>query len=194
MRLYIIRHPQTLGNINRLVSNPNEGNISSHGYKQIDEISKRLINTSVDRIYSSNSERCIPLAEKIQEYNLTKPELIISQSIAERNPGNLIGYSKKCLENLATDESPKNGESTIDVYNRASNFISYLIEQKIEKNLIVSHGFFLKNMIGYCMGLTPEQSTKSIKVSNCSLSIIDYIDGEHFRIEILNSKEHLRGL
>jgi len=190
MRLLLVRHPVTKANMEGIIHG-NDELIAEKGYEQIEKLNNYLRRERIDSIYSSDSQRCKVLAQKLANERGLIPRY--SSLFMEINNGDWSGSRKeeitpRLLEN--PDFSAPGGESLNDLAERCRISYDYLISQEIERILLISHGWFLKMFLGVQLGMNPIYSIKKLKFSNCAISEVR-IEGGELTIEYLNKRDFL---
>lgn len=158
----------------------------------MEKLIRRLRTESFDLVYSSDSERCRVLAERIRES--LGLDVIYSPLFREKNPGSWAGLTKKQLEDLIDGDylytRPENGESVYDVSIRAKTALDFILNGPVSRVLLVSHGFFLKMFLGNQLGMNLRDAANMLKFSNCAMSEIE-TGGIGCRLEYLNNRDFL---
>jgi len=190
MKLLLVRHPVTKANIEGVICK-NDEIIAEKGYEQIEKLNNYLKREQIDSIYSSDSQRCRVLAQKIA--NEKRLIAVYSSLFREINNGDWYGLRKneitpRFLEN--SNFSAPEGESLNDLAERCRISYEYIISQDIERILLISHGWFLKMFLGVQLGMNPVNSIKKLKFSNCAISEVR-IEKRELAIEYLNKRDFL---
>ena len=68
-KIYIVRHTQTVGNVEKRLTGRKDYEVTEEGKKYIELLTERLKNTKFDKIYSSISGRAIKTVEPIAKLN-----------------------------------------------------------------------------------------------------------------------------
>jgi broad specificity phosphatase PhoE len=193
MKILMIRHPISEGNVNQIAQDNKEGKVHKRGYLQIDELSLRLKGEKFDHLYSSDSERCKELSTRLGELFDLNPEY--NSLFREVGNGKWYNLQKSEMSLYRFEENsdfaPPGGESLNQLYDRARIANEHILNSGKERVVLVSHAWFLKAFIGRYMGLSPKKSMQKLKFSNCSLSEI-HIEGEKFMVEYLNDRSFLK--
>lgn len=95
MKLYLIRHGETLHNREKITQGHLDTNLSYSGFIQAQKVGIRLKEVKFDIIYSSNLLRAKITAQKIHEFQ--KCDIVFDERLRERNFG--IFQGKKSSEN-----------------------------------------------------------------------------------------------
>lgn len=193
MKIVMIRHPVTLANIEGVIQHEVEGEIAPEGYRQIERVLHRLESEQFDACYSSDAYRCKVLAEAISKSKDISPHY--NPVFREINNGYWNGRKKEDIERLILADPlnarPENGESLQDLANRSIQGLDIIKRNKGERNILISHGWFLKLFLGLQLGMNPIDAIKKLKFSNCALSEIT-LSGDSCLIEYLNNRDYLR--
>lgn len=150
MKISVVRHGQTTGNIGRIVESRIGGKLTEKGIAQAKETSEKLRNERFDAIFCSDMQRCIDTAGYIRTYHPKTP-FFIRDDIREMDKGIYNGGSWDDLpEYINTDKyiqtKFEEGESWTDVENRVRRFVDELYGQPYEHVLVVTHDGVLKAM------------------------------------------------
>ncbi len=192
-KILITRHGETKENVDGVVQGKEHGNINKKGFEQIRDLIEKLKKENISKIISSDVARCKVTTEEIlKEINV--PAEYISL-IREKDNGDFVGKSHKNFDwaelsgTFETRKAP-NGENLIEVRERTRKFFKELTEKYVDSNetiLIVSHGAFLKILLGDLLGMSLHDSIFKLYISHCSLIEID-LDKKY------NSKYQLKSL
>ncbi len=193
MRILAIRHPVSEANTKGIVQHNQKGEIDKEkGPQQITDLLVRLKDEKFDSLYSSDAERCKILAEKIAKFKGITPQY--NPLFREINNGKDFGRKKDEIERLIVENPdmycPENGESLIDFRNRVEIGKRYIIERGGQRVVLISHGWYLKMLFGSFLGLTPLDSIRKLKFSNCAISEVR-IENGNAMIEYLNNRDYL---
>ena len=198
LRLYFMRHGETVWNTERRYQGMTDIELSEEGLRQAECAAKRFKNIKIDKIYASPLKRAMKTAEKIAaEKGL---EIISEDDFREIHFGEWEG---KTVPELTEKygESYTNfirephkygfpGEGSVEnVINRIKPGIDRLIAEDEGNVLIVSHGGIIRLMIRYIMGLDSSWFTK-MWINNTGVSIIEIKDGRKLLLT-LNDSAHL---
>src|SRR3989344_2428683 len=192
MKLVMIRHPVTLANVQGVIQHEVEGDIAPRGYEQIERLVSRLQLEHFDYCYSSDANRCRILAEAISKSHELSPQY--SSLFREINNGVWNGSKKADIERLSLADQinvkPENGESLQDLADRTIRGLDLLKSCEGERNILISHGWFLKMFLGLQLGMNPVDAINKLKFSNCAISEIE-LKEQGCLIEYLNNRDYL---
>ncbi len=198
LRLYFMRHGETVWNTERRYQGMTDIELSEEGLRQAECAAKRFKNIRIDKIYASPLKRAMKTAEKIAaEKGL---EIISEDDFREIHFGEWEG---KTVPELTEKygESYTNfirephkygfpGEGSVEnVINRIKPGIDKLIAEDEGNVLIVSHGGIIRLMIMYIMGLDSSWFTK-MWINNTGVSIVE-IKNDRRLLLTLNDSAHL---
>lgn len=191
--IYLVRHALTIENEKGLSQGHKFGTISETGYKQIEHLCKHFKTLLVDVIISSDLARCQITARELEK--VTKAPVLFSPLIRELARGDWEGTQKvqadyDALPGSFEERKPPNGESLIDAQKRAIQFWKDIQQFDSENIAVVTHGGFLKLLIGHILGMPTKDSILKLHIKNCSISIIQ-INNEETRLLVLNHTAHL---
>lgn len=191
--IYIIRHAITIENEKGISQGHKFGTISETGYKQIKHLCEHFKTLPVDVIISSDLARCQITARELEK--VTKAPVLFSPLARELARGDWEGTQKiqadyDSLPGSFEERKPPNGESLIDAQKRAIQFWKNIQQFDKPNVAIISHGGFLKLLIGSLLGMSIKDSILKLHISNCSITIIESI-GENIKLRVLNHTAHL---
>lgn len=193
MKLVMIRHPVTLANVQGVVQHEVNGDVAPEGYEQIERLVSRLQPEHFDYCYSSDANRCRILAEAISKYR--EISLQYSPLFREINNGVWNGSKKADIERLSLADPinvrPENGESLQDLANRTKQGLEFIKSRGGERNVLISHGWFLKMFLGLQLGMDMVDAITKLKFSNCSISEIE-LKEQGCLVEYLNNRDYLK--
>lgn len=131
-------------------------------------------------IISSDSPRCKTTSEEVNK--VLDKEIIYSKLVREK--GNGLWEGKKdnevswdSLEGTFETRKAPEGENLMEVRERGRKFLQDLMKNKKYSNLnilVVSHGAFLKVLIGDLIGTDIEKSVLNLFIDHCSLTLVDF--------------------
>jgi len=199
MRLILVRHGETEGNVRKHNQGQQHGELTKRGIEQAKRTALRLKDTKIDKIYVSDLKRAVDTAAEIIKFH-PKTEVTYEPALREQchgiYEGSPYGTIGKAAEKAGVKKhhfKPEGGESVVELQERITTFLHKIIHKhKNETVLIVSHGgtirFFL---IGFLKA--PEEQWEDYKHENCAVTELDIDEKGH---KILNFKciKHLTGI
>lgn len=174
MEIIFVRHAETKNNVYGIIQGPEHGDINENGKRELKKVSKLLKNEEIDIIYSSDIPRCKITSERINRFH--KLQINFTKLIREKYNGDWTGKKYKevdwdQLEGTFESRKVDNGESLLDVKARAREFINKLLKDYGNTNkkiLVVSHGAFIKILIGVLLNMDIKSSIFNLKINHCS--------------------------
>lgn len=187
-RVYLVRHGESEGNIG-LLRQGSSTPLSEAGKKQVEAITKRFENISIDRIISSPQTRAKHTAEAINRV-LNKPIEFSDLLIERKRPSSLIGKPKQDPSVLEIDEQIKkhfhdtgwrhsDEENFQDLKNRAILLFKHIESLEEQNILLVTHGVFMRMIASYIVlgeKLTSHQYWDFfvvLKMNNTGITILE---------------------
>lgn len=182
--LYLMRHGETLFNVQRKIQGWCDSPLTENGKKQALNIKKQLeeLKITFDHIYTSTSERCCDTAELIADQPYTR-----LKGIKEVNFGTLEGESEDLnpdtLEEYETFFVQYGGESVSEVRHRMNENLTAIMEKEDHEHvLVVSHA-------GACMNFLMSQKIDLFKMKkpfkNCTVVVLEYEDHQFQLVNVL---------
>lgn len=155
MKLFLLRHTQSLGNKEKIAGSIIDHELSEEGKKDAKELVSVLSKNKYDFFIVSPLKRTTQTIQPFLD-TLEKPRVVMEPLTIERSLGEFIGtprgtFAKHCEENDLDRVSyrPKNGESIVDVFERAKKIFALITEKyKDESIFICGHKVFL-----HCLAL-----------------------------------------
>lgn len=198
LRLYMMRHGETVWNTERRYQGMTDIELSQTGIKQAECAEKRFENIEIDKIYCSPLKRAMATAKPIAEAK--KLDIIPEENFREIHFGEWEGMTVPELKakygdtymNFIKNPHLYNfpGEENIsNVINRLKPSLDRIIENESGNILIVSHGGIIRLMIIYIMGLDNSWFTK-MWINNTAISIIEIKDDRRLMLTV-NDSAHL---
>lgn len=199
-KLIIVRHGQTLWNLERKYQGHSDIALSETGLKQAMAVAERLAEESVDAVYASDLSRACKTAEHIAaKHNLTVtivPELreikfgewegLTYDEITEKWPG-LLGKLWTTPDEL---EIP-GGETFQQLKARAYTAIKKIVaDHPGQTVVVVAHGGTIGTILCAILDIHLNH-VWSIRQDNTAVNIIEYYDGRP-TITLLNCIRHLK--
>ena len=176
LQLYIIRHAESMGNINpdneSIQNNPK---LSEHGKTQAKALGERFKNFKPDFIYSSPLERAKNTAMEISI--ATDTEIVFWDELREANTLIVNG------EFFKEDESDESLESR-------AQFIIETLKTKHKNHesvVIVSHGTFMSYLCCAALGI----ENVDFCSYNACVTKINFREGKNPKLALLNDISHL---
>lgn len=200
--LYIIRHTQTLGNVEKRLTGRKDYELTEEGITFIKKMEERLKNLSFDVAYCSTSERTKKTIQGIADKN--NIPIIENENLCEMYFGIYDGWKWEDVNkvnpeihqmHITTNEimGIKEQESTKQVALRMRREILDIANKNKGKNILIcSHGVAIE---AFLRTITNEKFTERIEEhsqKNTSINIVDFNEeNQQFYIRVLNDIRHL---
>lgn len=207
MKLYIVRHGVTEGNIND-IHQTDDTPLTKAGILQARQVANRLKGRGIEVIYTSPHVRTFTTSQIISKA-LGLPITIWDQLIEIRKPKEIRGKPigsfevakiEKTLHKSFQSKSKKisDEENFFDVRKRAALVLNKLVKEHRQQTvLMVSHGTFIKTLVAtmfFGKSLTPKmflQIRRSLYVENTGITIAQHNPKKGFRLFSWNDTNHL---
>ena len=175
MNLYVVRHGETIWNVERKVQGITDIPLTEKGMKEAEELQELISTLNIDVVISSPLERARETAKILVDFKLP---INTDDRIKERdwgmNEGALIDAVDRwdCWD-VVLNTKVQNIECVQDFMYRVSNFIEEIkIKHKDKNVLIVTHSA-VSRVIHYLLGTIPEDANLS-RIDIPNLRIIEY--------------------
>lgn len=190
MKLYLVRHGQTLFNVVHRIQGWSDSPLTKEGIYQANLLRKGLQDIAFDAVYSSTSERAVDTATLIMEGR--SMEVTCLKGLKELNFGTLEAEYEADV--LAPDGSSHEigyiaygGENRQLLQDRMMKTLVNIAQQHPHGNvLVVSHGASIMNVL---MKIDSEKvkqyRQKGLHIENCSVTILSYEDGK-FTVDVIS--------
>lgn len=201
-KLYIVRHTQTVGNIEKRLTGREDYEITDEGQKYIEKLNKRLENIKFDKVYASTSGRTIKTIKELA--NLNNCEIETTEELCEMYFGIYDGWKWEEVNktNPQIDKYHQetneimgipNQETTQEVTDRMYNFIRKISNENLGKTILIgSHGVAIEAFLRKITGEKFLERIEEYSQKNTTVNIVEY-DSEKdiFEIIVLNDISHL---
>lgn len=173
MKLYVMRHGETITNTMHLISGNKEADLTKRGIKQAKEAKKHLQDIDFDYVFASPLSRA-----RITASTVSDKSIIIDKRLIERDYGNLdmkrkadVNYDGFWNYNLNLDY---NGENIRDLLKRVENLIQDLKNEYLGKNiLLVTHSGVARAIHYYITGIPQDGDLTKLEIPNCSVRVYE---------------------
>jgi broad specificity phosphatase PhoE len=192
-RLILIRHGETVHNVDGIAQGWNDSALSPRGEEQVAALAERVAAMAVDAIYSSTLNRALSTARAIAK--LTKHEIITLDELREMNYGDWEGQLfldvRKNDDEIYRrwiddgDVPCPNGESHNDVRRRMETAVSMMEGRRV---VAVSHGTAIRIAATALLDL-PISAARQFAQDNASINIF-MRRGDRFVVKLWNDTSH----
>ena len=179
MKLYVVRHGQSEGNIAPRHSGQTAVALTESGRRDARRAGELLSGISFDRIFSSDLLRAKETAALALPEALVEP-LPLLREIDVGSLGNrffddcIAEYGPSYLENKArTDFRPYGGESLHELFARATAFVELLRGLPCDRVCAFSHAGFISMLLSASVGAEPTAKPGITLPENGSVSVFE---------------------
>ena len=172
MFLFMIRHGETEGNVQKLFYSQIDMPLTEKGRQQAEAIRPVLEKYKFDRVYASDLSRALETAKLI----LPGCEPIPVPELRECQMGWIDGHTHAEIIGkygyLNDHYEPFGGESPDDMCKRLRVFLSKVEAEGCEKVAAVAHSGTMKAMIRIALGM--DCQTSNLLSTNCNIAVFRY--------------------
>lgn len=202
MRFFVIRHGETLWNVDGRFQGQKDTALNEKGLAQAASLAERLTGHSFEAVLTSPLERarktaeiisskCVcghfEIIEALTEINHGDWEGALAADVALRWP-DLLDRWHKAPE---TVKMPGHGgESLADISRRAVPAVEEAAAKYRGDVLLVSHDAVIKVLLCYWLD-APLSSFFRFQVPNCSITVVEIKDGISPRMSLMGDASHL---
>jgi broad specificity phosphatase PhoE len=177
MKIYLVRHGESTGNLNRTFCGHTDVELTPNGVMQAQNMAKLFENIDVEKIYSSPLKRAHNTAMEISK--IKNMDIEVNDLLKEINFGVFEGLkwdeieekypedAKKSIVNNINFEY-KNGENYNDVLKRVTKFF----QDFTDNSIIVAHGALIRIILSY-FKLISDENIFEFPVNNCDVIVVD---------------------
>jgi len=192
--LYIVRHGQSMGNIQGIMTGQTDVKLSELGKKQATVTAEYLKNIHFDTAYSSDLSRAYETAQEILKYH-GNIEISLDKRLREIDVGDWEGELYDELPKIYPVEygiwlsdisksCPLNGESPLAAYDRINSVIDEIARANEGKTvLIASHAMALKCLATRVLYNDASRLKDTKWSTNSSVSVFTYDLGKYELVE-----------
>lgn len=187
-QLLIVRHGETLENLQRICQGQMPGTLSAKGIEEAHCIGKCLRDFEIDHCYSSDLQRAVDTTRAIVSYN---PNLPVSEDTRLRE--RYFGSFQGCTFPPSLDDfvPPEETETPEAIAERLQSFLSDIRARHTNETvLIVSHGFTIRVLMSIAGYLQSAELETVDDLKNASLTIVD-MSGENYDVKLFNDTSHI---
>ena len=195
MKIYLIRHGETNGNLQKWHQGWGDSHLTEKGIEQAKAVRAIVTKKKYDRIICSDLLRTRQTCNIIfGEY----PEIEYDARLREINNSVLMGqsldelykrYGNEYRNNCHNmDYSSYGGESADEMLKRTADFLRSMEKDTTSERIaVVTHGGTIKAIISNILGC--KLYAPHFRIDNCSVSVLKYHDGTWSILHINNRKE-----
>ncbi len=203
-RVYMVRHGATELTAEDRFAGSTDVTLSAEGRGQVAALAVRLEGETLDAVYTSPLRRTVETAELLAAPHGLEPT--IEPGLSEIDYGRWEGLRRTEVQSRFGEEyelwqedpltiAPRNGESGINVLNRALPVIRRIVEAHRHRTVaIVSHKGTNRLLISSLMGFDVRGYRDRLDQSPAGLSILDFMSESRARLRLLNDVSHYEGV
>ncbi len=181
--IYIIRHGQSLGNLQGGFAGHTDYPLSDLGHRQARMTADYLRDAHIDVVLSSTLSRAVQTAQPIaadrgltvlpcaefMEMNFGKWEGMPLDAVEAKYPGSITEWKTEMYKTVCPD-----GESMVECYDRAIKALQNAAKTYKDKDIcIVSHGALIKCMLCYLHGFAVTDIQRAAWADNASVTTVE---------------------
>ena len=195
MKLTLVRHAESEGNVRKLIQGHTDYPLTQNGHEQAQRVAKRFAGERFDAIYASDLERASQTAQAIIDKH-PESEVVYDERLRERYFGTLEDRStQELFDNGYTEQqvwgAPEGGEDVETFKQRIFGFLDDLWEEhRGEHVLLVTHSGFITRLV---LTLTEagEDEYRNYKSRNTGVTVIEFDLERNHTLRLLNCCAHL---
>ena len=202
-KIYLVRHTQTVGNIEKRLSGRTDFELTLDGKKYVEKLTNRLKNIKFDKAYSSISGRAVKTIEpicKLQGLEIEKTDKLcemdfgIYDGLKWEEVNKINPKIKQTQDEINEIAGIPGQESTEEVANRMFSFIRTVSIQNAGKVILMSsHGVAIEAFIRKVNHEKFSENKEANSQKNTAINIIEYdIEKDNFEVTLLNDFRHLK--
>lgn len=192
MKVYLIRHGETTGNVEKFHQGWGSVGLTEKGTEQAKKLKNVITKKKFDRIICSDLLRTrqtcsILFGERDDiEYEPRIREINNSVLMGQHGDELYLKYGEPYREDCRRlDYSAYGGESAASLLDRTADFLRELQGDTMSKRIaVVTHGGTIHAMLSFVLGM-PLYSPP-LRIENCSVTLLEYTDG--WTVRHINNK------
>ena len=200
-RLFIVRHTETIGNIEKRLTGRKDYEITENGQILIQKLTKELENIKFDKIYSSTSGRAIKTIEQIA--NKQKLKIEESDELCEMYFGIYDGWKWEDVNKIQPEIKQKQNEineiigipkqeSMEETANRMYNYVLKISKENEGKTILISsHGVAIEAFLRKIENIKFKYERKKFCQHNVAINELEY-ENNKFKIIRLADIDYLK--
>lgn len=186
MKIYIVRHGETVANAAGRMQGIEDGPLNENGIKLAEITGRNLTGIRFDAAYSSPLARAVQTAELILKNSGNNCRIIYDDRLKEFDMGDYEGHNfkkenlpgvKEFLVNPITVGAFPNGEDIHHVMQRTQECLKEIADKNPENVLVSSHGCAVRAMLNFLYD-DPSDFWQGHVPYNCCINIVEVKDGK----------------
>ena len=164
--LYLVRHGETVDNVNQIMQGQTQGKLTENGIRQAQEVRDQLASEDFSAIISSDLKRSVDTAKIIAEpHDL---EVVQTPLLRGRDWG---GFTGRFIPELKGEVWPDDIETLENLLSRAGEFIAFVKKTYPGKKVLaVGHGIVNKAVQAVYYG---KQMHEVQRMTNAEVRILE---------------------
>lgn len=199
-RIFIVRHTETVGNIEKRLTGRQDYEVTPRGEKLIQKLTTELSNIKFDKIYSSTSGRAIRTVENLAELN--NLEIETKEDLCEMYFGKYDGWKWEDVNRIQPEIKQRQNEineisgieeqETMEhVADRMDKCIRNIVQANIGKTILISsHGVAIEAFLRKISGIPFNQEREKFCQYNVAINELEY-ENDKFKIIQLANIDYL---
>ena len=200
-RIFIVRHTETTGNIEKRLTGRQDYSITANGEILIQKLTRELENIKFDKIYSSTSGRAIKTIEQIA--NKQKLKIEESDELCEMYFGIYDGWKWEDVNKIQPEIKQKQNEineiigipkqeSMEETANRMYNYVLKISKENEGKTILISsHGVVIEAFLRKIENIKFKYERKKFCQHNVAINELEY-ENNKFKIIRLADIDYLK--
>lgn len=199
-RIFIVRHTETIGNIEKRLTGRQDYEVTPRGEKLIQKLTTELSNIKFEKIYSSTSGRAIRTVENLAKLN--NLEIETKEDLCEMYFGKYDGWKWEDVNRIQPEIKQRQNEineiSGIEdqetmkhVADRMDKCIRNIVQVNIGKTILISsHGVAIEAFLRKISGIPFSQEREKFCQYNVAINELEY-ENDNFKIIQLANIDYL---
>ena len=195
-RIFIVRHTETVGNIEKRLTGRQDYEVTPRGDKLIQKLTTELSNIKFDKIYSSTSGRAIKTVENLAELN--NLEIETKEDLCEMYFGKYDGWKWEDVNRIQPEIKQRQNEineisgieeqETMEhVADRMDKCIRNIVQTNIGKTILISsHGVAIEAFLRKISGIPFNQEREKFCQYNVAINELEYKNDKFKIIQLAN--------
>ena len=164
--LYLVRHGETVDNVNQIMQGQTQGELTDNGIRQAEEVRDNMASLDFAAIIASDLKRSVDTARIIAEPH--HMEVVQIPLLRERDWG---GFTGRYIPELKGEVWPDDIETLENLLSRAGEFIAYVKKTYPGKKVLaVGHGIINKAIQAVYYG---KQMSEVQRMTNAEVRILE---------------------
>ena len=164
--LYLVRHGETIDNVNQIMQGQTQGELTENGIRQAEEVRDNMASLDFAAIIASDLKRSVDTARIIAEPH--HMEVVQIPLLRERDWG---GFTGRYIPELKGEVWPDDIETLENLLSRAGEFIAYVKKTYPGKKVLaVGHGIMNKAIQAVYYG---KQMSEVQRMTNAEVRILE---------------------